>query len=366
MSLHELRKQIDELDRQLWSLLDQRASLAVRIGGLKRAGRLQPCNHEREQQVLQNIEALNANGALGQASIKAIYQEIIVACRSLQQQLRVGYLGPVGTFSHVAAISHFGKHALLKPYHNLAAAFNDADHGQLDYVVAPLENSSEGVVGQTLDLLSSHELNVLHQFSMFIQQSLLARVDDLRHIAKVASHPQALAQARGWLSLNLPTAELVPTASSGAAAIMAQTDTSLAVIGPAQLAAMYDMHILAENIEDNQHNQTLFIVLGKGLGQKTGSDRTMLWFAAPHHSGSLYQCLKPLAEYGVNLTRLHSRPGFNGPWQYQFYLEMEGHYDDENVSQGIASLKQHSEKCVLIGSYQYAGLAAAESRRPCP
>lgn len=354
--LTELRSKVDKLDNELCRLLDERGRLAIEIGRLKKDNRLRVPDYDREKQVLDNIAEVNGKNVLNEQSLRAIFREIMGACRALQQPVRVGFLGPIGTFSHIAAISHFGKHATLRPYDNLAEAFNDADAGKLEYILAPLENSTEGVVGQTLDLLSMYQLNVIEQFAVPIHHSLMARSSVLERIEKVASHHQALSQTRGWLALNLPGASLLPTASSGAAAAMAQADNTLAVVGPAELADLYHLEILAENIEDNRQNQTLFVVVGKGENQKGENDRTMMWFTAPHRSGSLYECLKPLAEHGVNLTRLHSRPSPLGSWRYLFFLEMEGHFSDESVKKAMSGLKEHTEECAFIGSYSYVSL----------
>jgi chorismate mutase/prephenate dehydratase len=363
-SISGLRAQIDGIDDRLWLLLNQRAQMAQQIGLLKQSKHRPIMDKSRESHILERVLRANQGGILSEQSIRAIFSEIIAACRAIQFSSRVGFLGPIGTFSHGAALSHFGKHAVLRPYDNLSNAFADVEAGRLDYALAPLENSTEGVVGQTLDLLSAHELNVISQFAVRIHQSLMAATDNLKNISKVASHPQALAQSRGWLSLNLPGAGLIPAASSGAAAAMAEADEHLAIIGPAQLAEFYNLAVLAENIEDNQQNQTLFVVVGKGVNSKTENDRTMLWFAAPHRAGSLYECLKPLAQYKVNLTRLHSRPSAQGPWQYRFFLEMEGHFADENVAKAMELLQQQTEKCVIIGSYRYAPLNHEAGRAP--
>jgi chorismate mutase/prephenate dehydratase len=355
-SIAELRGKIDTIDHELWKLINQRARCAQMLGQAKQKAARPLVDKDREKQILEEISQKNQNGILNEQSIKAIFTEIIAACRAIQIPCKVGFLGPIGTFSHGAALSRFGKHAILRPYDNLAAAFQEVEKDNLDYVLAPLENSTEGVVGQTLDLLSSHKLNVISQFPVRIHQSLMAGTDNIKNINKVSSHPQALAQSRAWLSLNLPRAKFIPVASSGAAAALAEKDEKMAIVGPAQLAEFYNLNILAENIEDNQQNQTLFVVVGKGFNSKTENDRTMLWFAAPHCSGSLYECLKPLAQHGVNLTRLHSRPSAQGSWQYLFFMEMEGHISDDNVGKAVAILQSQAEKCILIGCYQYEPL----------
>jgi chorismate mutase/prephenate dehydratase len=355
-NIDNLREKIDVIDDQLWDLINQRAQVAQMLGRLKQNSARPVTDKVRESQILEEITHKNKEGILNEHSIKAIFTEIIAACRAIQLPKKVGFLGPIGTFSHSAAISCFGKHALLRPYDNLSHAFQDTEENILDCLLAPLENSSEGVVGQTLDLLSSHNLQVVNQFALPIHQSLMARVEDIKNINKIASHPQALAQSRGWLSLNLPQAQFMPVASSGAAAALTEKDENMAIVGPSQLADFYNLNILAENIEDNQQNQTLFVVVGKGLNSKTGNDRTMLWFAAPHRSGSLYECLKPLAQHKVNLSRLHSRPSSTGPWQYLFFMELEGHISDEHVAKAVELLGQQAEKCVIIGCYQCESL----------
>lgn len=348
----ELRADIDQLDDQILHLLTQRAETALKIGEVKKKAALPIMDINRESEILTRIDSLN-EGPLSSGGVKSIYKEIISACRAVQAPVRVTLLGPAGTFSHAAAISHFGSQAIFRPLDNLAEAFTEVASGKADYVLAPLENSTEGVVGQTLDLLVSSGLKARSQFSMRVSLSLMAKTTDLGRIRKVASHPQALAQCRGWLSLNLPGAELIPTASTGAAASLSETDDTLATIGHPALTDFYHLISLAEGLEDQANNQTLFMVFSREDSPRTGQDRTFLWFAAPHRSGSLYEALKPLADAGVNLTRLHSRPNPEESWQYLFFLELDGHCQDENVIKGLEALESFSDKCCLVGSYPY-------------
>lgn len=362
----ELRADIDQLDDQILELLTKRADKALKIGEAKKKAAIPIMDISRESDILTRVDGLN-EGPLSSGGIKSIYKEIISACRAVQAPVRVSLLGPAGTFSHAAAISHFGSQAIFRPLDSLSEAFAEASAGKADYVLAPLENSTEGVVGQTLDLLVSSGLKARSQFSMRVSLSLMAKTTDLGRIRKVASHPQALAQCRGWLSLNLPGAELIPTASTGAAASLSETDDTLATIGHPALTDFYHLISLAEGLEDQANNQTLFMVFGREDSPRTGQDRTFLWFAAPHRSGSLYEALKPLADAGVNLTRLHSRPNPEEPWQYLFFLELDGHYQDKNVVKGLEALEALSDKCCLVGSYSYdPALVEMKNHAPGP
>ncbi|UQZ91014.1 prephenate dehydratase [Deltaproteobacteria bacterium Smac51] len=357
--LKELRGKIDNLDDQILELLQERASTAIEIGRVKKTNSIAVLDRGREKSLLDRLMMKSVDQPLSGEAIREIYTDIIRACRAAQAPIRVAFLGPTGTFSHAAALSQFGALGIFQPVDDLPSIFKEVEEGRADMAVVPFENSVEGIVGQTLDMLGSTKLHARGMVTLKISLSLMSRSLDLSTVKKVASHPQALAQSRGWLSLNLPGVELIAAASTAAAASMATEDGSVAIIGHPVLADFHGLNLVAENIEDQSHNQTCFLVMGHDHAAPTGHDRTLCWFAAPHSSGSLYSCLQPLADSGVNMTRLHSRPSIDQPWEYHFFLELEGHFEEEKPARALSLLEKYSEKYYLLGSYEVNDLISA-------
>lgn len=350
--LKELRGQIDILDDQLLELLQKRANLSIDIGRVKKEHSIPVLDRVREKEVLERLMDRSQEQPLTGEAVREIYTTIIRACRAAQAPVRVAFLGPAGTFSHAAALEQFGALGVYQPQDDLPSIFEEVESGRADLGVVPFENSIEGIVGQTLDLLGGTSLKARGMVTLRISLALMSRGVDPAQIKRVASHPQPLAQARGWLSLNLPGVELTATASTAAAASLLDDEGTVAILGHPSLADFHGLNIVAENVEDQPHNQTFFLVMGQEPGEATGRDRTMCWFSAPHSSGSLYTCLQPLADTGVNMTRLHSRPCLDKPWEYRFFLEMEGHYGDEKVDMALAELQKHAEAFRFLGSYE--------------
>ncbi len=358
--LRGLRTKIDALDDQILELLQQRAATAIEIGQVKKANSIAVLDRGREKSLLERLMRKSADRPLSGEAVREIYVGIIRACRAAQAPIRVAFLGPTGTFSHAAALSQFGALGIFQPVDDLPSIVREVEEGRADMAVLPFENSVEGIVGQTLDILGSTRLKARGMVNLKVSLSLMSRGLDLAAVKKVASHPQALAQSRGWLSLNLPGVELVAAASTAAAATLASEDGTVAIIGHPALADFHGLNLVAENIEDQSHNQTCFLVMGHDHAAPTGRDRTMCWFSAPHSSGSLYSCLQPLADFGVNMTRLHSRPCLDKPWEYRFFLELDGHFEDDALKGALASLEKSSETYYLLGSYEVNELVTAE------
>lgn len=357
--LKDLRTQIDQLDDQILDLIQRRAATAIDIGQVKRDNAIAIMDRDREKLVLNRLIAKSQGQALNGEAVREIYTAIVRVCRAAQAPVRVAFLGPIGTFSHAAALDQFGTLGLYKPQDDLPSIFKEVEEGRADAAVVPFENSIEGIIGQTLDLLGTTKLKARSMVTLQISLALMSKSQDLTAIEKIASHPQALAQARGWLSLNLPGVELLAATSTAAAATLATEDGSVAIIGHPVLADFHNLGLVAENIEDQTHNQTFFLILGTDYCIPSGHDRTMCWFSAPHHSGSLYSCLQPLANTKVNLTRLHSRPNLNRPWEYRFFLELDGHFTDETVAKGLNELKKAADQFYLLGSYENQNLVTA-------
>ena len=350
--LKALRVQIDELDDEILELIQKRAAVAIEIGRVKKLHALAVLDRTREKSVLDRLMTKSQGRPLNGEAVREIYSALIRTCRAAQAPIRVAYLGPAGTFSHAAALGQFGVLGLYQAQDDLGAVFREVEDGRADLGVVPLENSVEGLMGQTLDLLGTTSLKARNMVTLKNSLALLSRGLDLASVRKVASHPQALGQARGWLSLNLPGVELSAAASTAAAATLLDDTGTVAIIGHPSLADFHHLNIVADNIEDQPHNQTFFLVMGPEHSTSSGHDRTLCWFAAPHRAGSLYACLQPLADLGVNLTRLHSRPCLEQPRANRFFLEMDGHFSEDRVAQALDDLKKSAEFFYLIGSYE--------------
>ncbi|MDR1165288.1 MAG: prephenate dehydratase [Deltaproteobacteria bacterium] len=351
--LSPLRSEIDKIDSDLIKLIQKRAKAAIELGKLKKKHSLPIMDLAREKQVIgQLTEAVKPGDGLTLDAMSALFTEIIKACRAAQAPTKVAFLGPAGTFSHAAALEQFGKLALFIPCDDLPHVFEAAGKGEADFAVVPFENTTEGIVGQTLDLMTNTDLRVQVMMNLKVNLSLMSRHGDLSRIKTISSHPQALAQCRGWLALNLPGVELLPTVSSAVGANLAVNDDAVAVIGHPQLATVYNLLVMSDDLQDLQHNQTCFFIMSRDDSPPTGKDRTLAWFAAPHNSGSLYKCLQPLASSGVNLTRLHSRPNSESPWEYLFFLELEGHFTEEKVIAALKALGEQTDRLRVLGSYE--------------
>ncbi|MDR1296223.1 MAG: chorismate mutase [Deltaproteobacteria bacterium] len=351
--LSPLRKEIDRLDVDILNLVQERARAAIALGGLKKKYAFPIMDLTRERQVIDRLtaSAVEPGQGLGKEAVMAVFAEIIKACRAAQSPTKVAFLGPAGTFSHAAALQQFGRLAQFVPCDDLAQVFQTVEDGGAEFALAPFENTTEGIVGQTLDLVSKTDLRVQAMLNLKVSLTLMSVHGELGRVKAISSHPQALAQCRNWLALNMPGVELRPTVSSAAGATLALSDESVAVIGHPSLATFYNLTVMSGDLQDFQHNQTCFLIFSREDSIPNGNDRTLLWFAAPHNSGSLYKCLQPLADARVNMTRLHSRPNVESPWEYLFFLELEGHFLSEKVVAAIRALEAETVKCKVVGSY---------------
>jgi chorismate mutase/prephenate dehydratase len=352
-ALSPLRDEIDKIDDDLLELIQKRARCAIELGKLKTKLSLPIMDLIREKQVISQLtDKIKPGDGLTLDAASSVFTELIKACRAAQAPVRVAFLGPSGTFSHAAALRQFGKLAFFIPSDDLAGVFRAAEEGEADFILIPFENSTEGIVGQTLDLMIKSDLRVQAMLNLKVNLSLMSSHGDMTLIKTVSSHPQALAQCRNWLALNMPGVDLLPTVSTAAGATLALKDESYAVIGHPALATFYNLTVMSGDLQDIQNNQTCFFIMSRDDSPPTGNDRTLVWFSAAHNSGSLYKCLQPLASSGVNLTRLHSRPNKESPWVYLFFLELEGHFEDEKVQNALKALSEQTDKCHVLGSYE--------------
>jgi chorismate mutase/prephenate dehydratase len=353
MGLDEWRARIDEIDRQLLRLLSQRAELSLEIGRAKRESGEPVLVPQREQEILEELARLNP-GPLSAGAIRAIWSEVLSASRCLQRPFRVSYLGPPGTNTHLAALRHFGSSAEFLPVRGIAEVFEEVERGRAEVGLVPIENSTEGVVNHTLDGLIDSELLICGEVSLEIHHHLLSRAADLAEIKRVFSHPQALAQCRGWLARHLPDADVVEMPSTTVAAEQAVLDASTAAVASELAGQLYRLQPLRERIEDHANNMTRFLVIGRQAAGRTGRDKTSILFSIRDEVGTLHRILEPFASARLSLTKIESRPTRRRPWEYVFFVDFEGHRDDP-VTQGVLAAVR--ERCLflkVLGSYPIA------------
>jgi chorismate mutase/prephenate dehydratase len=349
--LKQLREHIDRLDDELLKLANQRAALAQQIGHLKEDGVV--LRFEREAQVLQRLQEKNS-GPLSNAAIAQLFTEVMSQCRALEAPLTVAYLGPEGTFSQQAVFKRFGSAVRGVPCVVIDHVFGWVESGKAQYGMVPVENSTEGAVGRTLDMLMQSPLQICGEVMLPIHQCLLGQHSELSAIKTVFSHPQSLGQCQGWLNTNLPQAARMPVASNAEAArLVAENPHSVAIAG-SQAAALFGLDILEENIEDDANNTTRFLVLGNQAVAPSGNDKTSLVMSAANRPGAVHDLLVPLAKHSVSMTKLESRPARSGLWEYVFFMDIEGHQDDARVAAALAELKQVASFVKVLGSYPVA------------
>src|SRR3954467_10283268 len=350
--IDKIRGEIDRIDDQLAKLLDERAALAQRVGALKGGG--PAYRPERETAILRRIASLPRN--LSAEMIVAIFREIISACRGLEEAIRVSYLGPEGTFSEQAVRKHFGSAVQALPVASVDEAFRRCESGSAQFTVVPAENSTEGVVGRTLDLLVTTPLRICGEIELRVQQNLLSKEAGFASIRKVYSHSQSLAQCNGWLAHNLPSVERVPAASNAEAAQRAAKEPGAAAIAGQAAGERYGLAALARSIEDDPNNTTRFLVLGNLDPAPSGRDRTSLVMSAENKPGAVHALLTPLAAHGVSMSRIESRPARarTALWEYLFFIDVEGHLKDAHVAQALAALRAEAPYLKILGSYPVA------------
>jgi chorismate mutase / prephenate dehydratase len=352
--INRWRDAIDALDRELLRLLNERAAHAKIIGSLK--GDSTAYRPEREAQVLRAIQTEN-RGPLSDAAVTSVFRQIMSACLALEQQLRISYLGPAGTFSQAAVTKHFGDLVDAEPCASIDEVFRAAEAGQTDYAVVPVENSTEGAVGRTLDLMCQTPLTIVGEVKLRIGQHLLvnrAEGTTLAGVTRVYSHAQSLSQCVQWLARHLPTVARIPVASNAEAARMAAAEPGTAAIAGDAAAAIYALDVIAAHIEDDPNNTTRFWVLGRHDAAPSGRDETSLVMSAHNRPGAVHALLEPLAKHGVSMSRLESRPARTGLWEYLFFVDLEGHQDDRPVAAALAELRERAPFLKLLGSYPAA------------
>ena len=350
-SLKQLRDRIDAIDDDILRLVNQRAQLAREIGGLKGGGPIY--RPEREAQVVHRLQDSNP-GPLPAGAVVRLFTEIISACRALEQTLSVAFLGPRGTFSEEAALKHFGGQVRSQPCASIDEVFRQVEAQQVGYGVVPVENSTDGAVGRTLDLLLTTPAHICGEVLLPVHQCLMSKSTSSEPIHKVYAHAQSLAQCHEWLNQNLPHAERVAVVSNAEGARQASQETHAAALGSQTAAASYQLNVLAANIEDQPNNTTRFLVIANHEAAPSGRDKTSLALSTLNRPGAMHDLLAPLAEENVDMTRMESRPSRTGMWEYVFFVDVKGHQQDAPVARALARLRSRASFLKILGSYPAA------------
>jgi chorismate mutase/prephenate dehydratase len=353
--LAELREKIDAVDAQILQLINQRARYAEDVAKTKLAQGESGSFYrpDRESLVLRRIQDLNL-GPLSNETAMRFFRELMSACLALEKPLDVAFLGPEGTFSQQATFKHFGHAVKTIPVASISAVFNAVENGSCAFGVVPIENSTEGVISHTLDCLLASTLKICGEVEIRVQQNLLTHAKNLTEITEIYSHAQSLAQCRGWLEKNLPNASQTPVSSNAEAARLVSNNPNAAAIAGIIAAEIYELPILAANIEDDANNTTRFIIIGKQLATPTGHDKTTLVVSTNNQAGALYRMLEPFAKASVDMLSIESRPSRQGLWDYVFFIDIVGHRDDKNVAQALTELKPKISMFKCLGSYPQA------------
>lgn len=352
-ALAPLRKRIDELDEQIVKLLNQRAQVVVDIGKVKRNGGTPTYAPDREQAILQRIRNANC-GPLSDACLQAIYRELMSGSFALERPLRIGFLGPAGSYSHLAARKQFGACVDYDPLESITAVFGAVESRRVDLGLAPIENSIGGGIHETLDNFLDSSVSVCSEVLIAVHHQLMTRCATLADVQAVYSRPEVFEQCRRWLATNLPKAQLRALASSSEAARTADREPNAAAIGSTLAAEIYGLPVLAAGIEDNPNNVTRFFVIGRQSSKPTGDDKTALLFATAHKPGALAAVLDVLRDQGVNLTHIDKRPSRQANWEYAFFVDCEGHAEDANLAGAIRLARDHCVTLKVIGSFPRA------------
>ena len=349
-----IREKIDRLDSEIQELITQRAECAKEVGRVKQESDdaifYRP---EREAQVLKKVKERN-KGVLPDDEMARLFREIMSACLALEHQLKVAYLGPEGTYTQAATLKHFGHSVDAIPVSTIDEIFREVESGNVNYGVVPVENSTEGMVTQSMDLFVNTGARICGEVNLRIHHNLLTHAPDLQSVKRIYSHQQSLAQCRSWLTANMQGVECVTKSSNAEAARCAAQEPEAAAIAGISAAEQYDLPVLVQNIEDEAHNTTRFLVLGNQKTQASGNDKTSLLVSVKNRPGALYSLLEPFRKHGISMTRVESRPSKQGMWDYVFFIDIEGHIDDDNIKNALQEVEQQAAMLKILGSYPKA------------
>lgn len=357
--LAQIRSHIDALDAQIAALISDRARWAQKVAVTKagHGGAAEYYRPEREAQVLRGVVERN-EGPLTDEEMVRLFREIMSACLAQEEPLKIGYLGPEGTFSQTAVYKHFGHSVRALPLATIDEVFHEVESGAADFGVVPIENSTEGTVNHTLDMFLSSPLKICGEVELRVRQHLLGGMDSLEKVVRVCAHPQSLAQCRAWLKEYLPGVALVEASSNAEGARRARDEAGTAAIAGDAAAEVYGLEKLVADIEDRPDNTTRFLVIGRKLFPASGDDKTTLLMSSSkaEDAGALHRLLAPLAEHKVNMTRIESRPSRQRKWHYVFFLDVDGHAEDATVAKALESLRRQADLFRVLGSYPKAVL----------
>lgn len=348
--LKPLREQIDAIDAQILDLLNRRAKVAQEVGHVKAETMAPVFRPEREAQVLRGVAERNP-GPMGNHEVQTIFREIMSACRALEKRVTVAFLGPSGTFSEQAVYQQFGSAVEGLPCASIDEVFRATEAGTADFGVVPVENSSEGAINRTLDLMLQTSLIISGEVSIAVHHSLMTKTGNMDGVQTICAHSQALAQCQVWLNLNYPNIERRAVASNAEAARMAGDDATIAAIASEMAGEQYKLGVVKAHIQDDPHNRTRFAIVGHLQTNPSGKDQTSIVLAVPNKAGAVYQLLAPLAKHGVSMTRFESRPARVGTWEYYFYVDIEGHVHNDAVAKALAELQDNAAFFKVLGSY---------------
>lgn len=349
MKLSSLRKKIDNIDKQVISFLNERATIAKKVGRLKSRSGAGIYVPDREAQIYKNILKKN-KGPLSANALKAIYREIMSSSLSLEKSLRIAYLGPEATFTNLAAIKKFGSQVEYYSCKNITEVFREVEVSRSDYGVVPVENSIEGAVSHTLDMFINSDLKICSEVLLEISHNLIGRCS-IKSIKSVYSNPQVFGQCRVWLDSHLRDVELIEVSTTSKAAEIASGERNACAIASTLAAKKYKLRILASDIEDSASNITRFLVIGQHMPSPTKNDKTSIMFSGKDRAGALHDMLSPFKKNSVNLTKIESRPSKKKAWEYYFFVDMIGHYQDVNVKKALKELEKQCTFLKILGSY---------------
>ena len=351
-SLEALRQQIDQFDRQIVDLLNSRARIVVGIGKIKQQNNEPIYSPDREKMVLEKVRRLN-HGPLPDRCLEAVYRELMSGSFALEKPLKIGFLGPSGTFSHAASVQKFGSSVTHVPLADIPSVFDEVVRGHIDYGLVPVENSLHGGVVDTLDAFLLSSAKICAEVKITIHHFLLAR-GSWEEIRSIHSKPEVFSQCRKWLAAMGKDRDVQPAASTSAAAEMAAATPGLAAIGSRLAGQLHGLRILFENIEDDPDNETRFFVIGREGARRTGDDKTAIMFTTAHKPGALAEVLDVFKENGINLTDIEKRPSKKVNWEYYFFIDAQGHADDTAMQKAIGEARKHCLQLTVLGSYPRA------------
>ncbi|HHW4680463.1 MAG TPA: prephenate dehydratase, partial [Xylella taiwanensis] len=354
--LTDVRTKIDKIDRDIQTLIAERARYAQQVGKAKSklADAMDYYRPEREAQVLRMVVKRN-EGPLSDEVLVRVFREIMSACLAQQEPLKIGYLGPEGTFSQQAVLKHFGHSVLGEPMASIEEVFQEVEVGNTDFGVVPVENSGHGTIQVTLDVFLTSQLKICGEIELRVHQYLMSRSGRLEDIQRIYAHPQSFAQTAGWLRANLPDAEKIPVSSNAEGARRAYNANDAASIGSENAARVYALNkVLMQSIEDEQDNTTRFLVIGRRIFPPSGCDRTSILVFIHDNPGALFEVLGSFARHGINMSRIESRPSHQARWEYVFFIDLVGHVEDESMKQALTELEEAAVKVKILGAYPIA------------